>query len=249
MQVMMRVENVNILGLDYAVTDYEKASDLIIQQARATKIFKVFALPVHGIVESNTNPDFNKAAKKADMIVPDGHPVRWLMNAWFNAGLKDRVSGPTLTRYVLNKASKHQLSVFLYGGSTETVLLKFKEYITTNFPDLTICGTYREPSANGNTLTTPMLEKAKPHIILVGRGCPKQEIWISNQTYPCVMMGVGAAFSFYSGETKRAPQWMQKNGLEWLYRIIKEPRRLWKRYLITNTYFLMLVLKNFRKFF
>ena len=241
------VKRVRILdAVDYAVVDYDSASDHIIASALRRKSYGVFAMPVHGIVLSTNKGILSEAVKQADLIVPDGHPVRWAMNYFYKTQLTDRVYGPLLTWHVLNKANKYKLKVFLYGGNTETTLSKFKAYIQNNFPDVDVCGAYREASPDGETLEPETVNSTGAQIVLIGRGCPKQELWIAKNKnkIQAVMMGVGAAFSFYAGTLEQAPAWMQDRGLEWFFRLIKEPRRLFKRYFVTNTTFILLVLKQ-----
>lgn len=233
-------------AVDYAAVDYESASDIIITQAEQRNSYGVFALPVHGLVTAIQDPIMREATQKAQMIVPDGQPIRWAMNYFHQAGLKDRVYGPTLTLYVLKKANEKGLSVFLYGGSTQETLNKFADFIRDKFSNVTICGRYREEAPDGNTLSAEVIKQSGAHIVLVGRGCPRQEIWIADRlkTIDAVMMAVGAAFSFHAGTTKQAPSWMQNAGLEWLFRLLVEPQRLWKRYLLTNGYFIYLFLRE-----
>ncbi len=230
---------------DYAVVDYESASDIIIERTQQHRSYGVFAMPVHGLVTAVQDPAMYEAAQKADMIVPDGQPIRWAMNYFYKVGLKDRVYGPTLTLYVLEKAQQDRLKVFLYGGSTEETLEKFAAFIRKNYPKVDVCGMYREEDPAGDTLSSEEINRSGAHIVLVGRGCPRQEIWVANRLgkVNAVMMAVGAAFSFHAGTVKQAPAWMQNNGLEWLYRLLSEPRRLWKRYFLTNSYFIYLFLK------
>lgn len=230
---------------DYAVVDYESASDVIIENARQRNSYGVFAMPVHGLVTAVKDPAMYDAAQKADMIVPDGQPVRWAMNHFYHVGLKDRVYGPTLTLYVLKKADRQELKVFLYGGSTEEALEKFAAFIQKNYPNVEVCGQYREKNPDGDSLSTEEINASGAHIILVGRGCPRQEIWVANRLGKVkgVMMAVGAAFGFHAGTVKQAPRWMQDYGLEWLFRLLTEPRRLWRRYFYTNSYFVLLFLK------
>jgi len=243
---MSQVQKVSVLGMvDYAAVDYNSASDLIIANAVLNHSYGVFALPVHGLITAINEPAFLEATKKADLIVPDGHPIRWFMNFFYKTKLKDRVYGPELTKFVLHKANEKGLRIFLYGGSTQTTLDKFNQYISENFPNITVCGTYREPEADSETLFAEQLMECQPHIVLVGRGCPRQELWIAKNLdkVNAVMMGIGAAFSFYSGTLKQAPKWMQDNGLEWLFRLSVEPNRLFKRYFLTNSQFIFEVLK------
>ena len=240
---MINFQKVNVLGIDFAVVDYDLASDAIVEAAGKHQPYSVFALPVHGIIENHNDDEMKVATRAANMIVPDGQPVRWCMNHFHNVGLTDRVYGPTLTLHVLKKANPLGLRVFLYGGKSEETTKKFAAFIQSRYPNVKICGTYREDDPAADTLTPEMINEAQPHIVLVGRGCPRQEKWIAkNQSQVnAAMMAVGAAFSFHAGEISQAPKWMQDRGLEWLHRLMTEPRRLWKRYLVTNTTFLYLL--------
>ena len=240
------IKSVNVLGVDYSVVDYESASEVLIQAAQQRQSYALFALPVHGIIETRRDADMREAVGKADMIVPDGQPVRWFMNHFHRTGLADRVYGPTLTLHVLEKANQLGLNVFLYGGAKSTTLESFKRFVASTYPQVQICGTHREVNADDDTLTADMVNDAGTHILLLGRGCPTQEKWIAchHGRVNAVMMGVGAAFSFHAGEMDQAPAMMQKLGLEWLFRLYREPRRLWKRYFVTNATFLMLVARR-----
>ncbi len=239
-------KKVNILGIDFAVVDYDLASSVIVDAANRNESFSVFALPVHGIIENHSDEQMKQATKTANMIVPDGQPVRWCMNHFYNVGLKDRVYGPKLTLHVLDKANPLGLRVFLYGGKSEETVERFSNFIREKYPNIVICGTYREDDPTVDTLTPEMVNAKRPHILLVGRGCPRQEKWISNNQgkINAAMMAVGAAFSFHAGETAQAPRWLQDRGLEWLHRLMTEPRRLWKRYLVTNSMFLYLLFQK-----
>ena len=246
---MTPFQKVPIFKVPYAVVDYESASEVIIEEALQRRSYAVFALPVHGLVTAVKDPVMEEATQKADMIVPDGQPIRWAMNSFHKVGLKDRVYGPELTLHVLQKANKHGLKVFLYGGATQEILDKFASFIQKKYPKVEICGKYREEKADGDTMKVEEINKAGTHILLVGRGCPRQEIWIAKNhgKIKAVMMAVGAAFSFHAGAVKQAPKWMQKAGLEWFFRLLQEPRRLFKRYVTTNSYFIYLFIKH--KFF
>ncbi len=238
-----------LFGVDYSIVDYNFASDIIIENAINNSSFGVSALATHGLITSVNNSNLREQLKKIDLIVPDGQPIRWALNSFYNANLKDRVYGPTLTLHVLQKAAKNNLKVFLYG-STKNTLESFVNFITKNYPEINICGThvdrFRDASMDEDLKDIQKINNSGAHIVLVGRGCPRQEEWVSNHKGKIngVMMAVGAAFDFHAGTVKQAPVWMQNYGLEWLFRLIQEPKRLWKRYLFTNSYFIYLFLKH-----
>lgn len=245
----MQFEKRNLFGIDYAIVDYASASDIIIEHAANHKSFGVSALAVHGLVTSVKNKAVGDRVKKINMVVPDGQPVRWALNSFYKVDMKDRVYGPTLTLHVLQKASGKKLNVYLYG-STETTLMAFSAFIKTNYPGVNLCGIhvdrFRDATPEEDAADIEKINQAGAHIVLVGRGCPRQEIWTADHLgkIPAAMLAVGAAFDFHAGTVKQAPPWMQDHGLEWFYRLIKEPRRLWKRYFTTNSYFIYLFIKH-----
>ena len=247
-----KIKKLNLFGLDYAITNYEEASNIIIEEARKHKSYAVSALAVHGLITAVKNQCLLEKINNLDMVVPDGQPVKWALNAFYKCGLKDRVYGPTLTLNVLHKANINKYNIYLYG-SRETTLSKFKEFINKNYPNINICGIhidrFRDSTKNEDEEDIKRINKSNAHIVLVGRGCPKQEIWISEHkgSIKAVMIAIGAAFDFHAGTVKQAPKWMQDRGLEWFFRLIQEPKRLWKRYLFTNSQFIFLFLRQ--KFF
>lgn len=238
-----------LFWVDYADVDYNSASDIIIEKAKENKSFGVSALAVHGLMTSGTNKDLGKVINEIDLIVPDGQPVRWALNSFYKLEMRDRVYGPELTLRVLEKANQLHLRVFLYGSNQHTSDL-FKSYIELNFPNVEISGQhvdrFREATLEEDIEDIVRINQSGANIVLVGRGCPRQEFWVADHKdkVNAVMMAVGAAFDFHAGTLDQAPLWMQKNGLEWFYRLVKEPGRLWKRYLFTNSHFILKFLKN-----
>jgi N-acetylglucosaminyldiphosphoundecaprenol N-acetyl-beta-D-mannosaminyltransferase len=238
-----------LFHVGYSITDYEGATSVIIQNAIKRNSFGVSALAVHGLIESYKDKVLRDKVNKIDMVVPDGQPVRWALNAIHNANLKDRVYGPELTKRVLEQCHRHALKVYLYGSKEDT-LQRLEAYIRLTFPKIDICGThpdrFREATPEEDAEDIEKINRSGAHVVLVGRGCPRQEKWVSDHIgkVNSAMMAVGAAFDFYAGTVKQAPRWMQDRGLEWFYRLIQEPGRLWKRYLFTNSYFILLFFKQ-----
>ncbi|RBP49883.1 WecB/TagA/CpsF family glycosyltransferase [Arenicella xantha] len=247
MQSNERPATADVFGIPYAITDYTDAAKRVVTHAVARTSFSVFALPVHGVVERRRDAEFAAAIDSASLVVPDGQPIRWVMNWLHGAGLTDRVYGPTLLHHVLASPRETEFRVFVYGGRTIEVQQAFVRHIEQQYPHVVVCGAYREERPDVQTLSAAIVQDTKPNLVVVGLGCPKQEKWIAtNQNQiDAALMGVGAAFSFFSGDQQSAPQWMQDRGLEWLYRLIKEPKRLWRRYFYTNTVFIILVFKAF----
>jgi len=238
-----------LFGVNYSIVDYELASDIIIKNAIEKNSFGVSALATHGLITSVDNHKLREQLKLIDLIVPDGQPIRWALNSLYDANLEDRVYGPTLTLHVLEKAAKLNLNVYLYG-STKDTLDRFVNFINKNYRGINISGIhvdrFRDALIDEDMNDINKINDSGAHIVLVGRGCPRQEEWVSNHIgkINSVMMAVGAAFDFHAGTVMQAPPWMQNYGLEWLFRLIQEPKRLWKRYLYTNTFFIYLFIKQ-----
>lgn len=239
----------NLFGVNYSITDYEAASNTIITHALYRDSFGVSALAVHGLIECYNKPALREKVNRIDMVVADGQPIRWALNAFYKTNMHDRVYGPTLTWKVLEEADKKGLSVYLYG-STPSTLTKLVENIKRTFPNVVIAGThvdrFRDATASEDIEDIRKINESGAHLVLVGRGCPRQEVWVAEHLgkINAVMMAVGAAFDFHAGTLKQAPVWMQNAGLEWFFRLLMEPNRLWKRYLFTNSKFIYLFLRK-----
>jgi len=235
----------NLFGVKYSLTNYKTSTELIIENAVGHRSFGVSALAVHGLMECYNRPELKAKVNEIDLIVPDGQPVRWALNSFFEARLKDRVYGPKLTWCVLKAANELGLSVYLFG-STENTLTKFQNNILRSFSKIKIVGThvdrFREASTEEDKEDVEKVNRSGANIVLVGRGCPRQEVWVADHLgkINAVMMAVGAAFDFHAGTLKQAPLWMQNAGLEWVFRLGVEPKRLWRRYLFTNSQFIYL---------
>jgi exopolysaccharide biosynthesis WecB/TagA/CpsF family protein len=238
----------DLYGVYYTATNYKEAATVIIDKGASNISYGVSALAVHGLITAYNNPDLKSLVNKIDLVVPDGQPIRWALNNFYLAGLEDRVYGPLLTLKVLEEANKNNLSVYLYG-STKNTCERFAQFIRRAYPNVTIAGIhvdrFREATAEEDAEDIQKINASGANIVLVGRGCPRQEIWVANHLgkVNAAMMAVGAAFDFHAGTVKQAPSWMQNAGLEWLIRLIQEPRRLWKRYLVTNSMFIYLFFK------
>lgn len=227
----------------FADVNYETASDIIIEKAVKSESFGVSALAVHGLVTSLTDKSLGKVINDIDLLVPDGQPVKWALNSFHKLGMKDTVSGPMLLNYVFDKANNLGLGIYLYGSTLET-LEKLQAKITKYYSSIKVCGIhpdrFKEATEEEDLEDIKKINSSGAHIVLVGRGCPRQEFWVANHLgkINAVMIAIGAAFDFHAGTLMRAPKWIQKSGLEWLFRLIVEPKRLWKRYLVTNCIFI-----------
>jgi len=246
----------NLLGIYLNAIDYSAAVSKIITAAQERRSFAVSALAVHGVMTGVLDREHGYRLNHFDLLVPDGQPVRWALNWLYRTHLPDRVYGPTLTLKVCEAASKAGLPIYLYGSRPE-VLEQLITNLTTQFPGLQIAGyqpsRFRQLSAEEKKEVVENIRASQAAIVLVGLGCPRQEIWVyehrDHLTMP--MLAVGAAFDFHAGTLPQAPTSLQNAGLEWLYRLLCEPKRLWKRYVYLNPlylYLLFLQAAHVRKF-
>lgn len=197
---------------------------------------------VHSVITAGRDDQFGQVVAAADMVTPDGAPVAWMLRRLGFAG-QQRINGPDLMWKYCGDASSRNESIFLYGGTQET-LDKLRQRLHKDFPGLKVAGAYSPPframTEEEDEATVQMINASGAGTVWVGLGCPKQEKWMSAHRgrVRAVMVGVGAAFDYHAGTISRAPAWMRNSGLEWLHRLCSEPRRLWKRYLVTNTLFI-----------
>lgn len=196
---------------------------------------------VHSVVTAAHDAEFGRVVREADMATPDGAPVAWMLRRLGNVG-QQRINGPDLMWRYCEQAQSRDESIFFYGSSEETLAM-LKTKLLTAFPVLKIAGAISPPfralTPTEDTAIVEQINLSGAGVVFVSLGCPKQELWMAAHRgrINAVMIGVGAAFDYHAGTIKRAPKWMQDGGLEWLHRLVSEPRRLWKRYLVTNTLF------------
>jgi exopolysaccharide biosynthesis WecB/TagA/CpsF family protein len=237
----------NIIGVLVNAIDYEAAIDKIVRAARERRSTTVSALAVHGVMTGVLDGEHKYRLNQFDLLVPDGQPVRWALNWLHAARLKDRVRGPSLTLKICERAAADGLPLYLYG-STPEILTQFKRNLETMYPGIKIAGA--EPSKFRRLTPDERLELAQriqesgACIALVGLGCPRQETFAFElrEHLPMPILAVGAAFPFVAGLVPEAPGWMQEIGMEWMFRLMSEPRRLWRRYLYLNPAYLFLLL-------
>lgn len=228
---------------EYCALSCEDAAQVIIGHASKNQSYGVTALAVHGLMEAFNDPKLGNKINRIGMILPDGQPIIWAMNLMHGLKLKFKIPGPSLALEVLKVANKSSMKVYLYGSTSDT-LAKFTDYICRHYPNLELVGVhedrFREASAEEDRADIQKINASGAQIVLVGRGCPRQEHWIADHVgqVDAAMLAVGAAFDYHAGKLRRAPFWMQRAGLEWLFRLMQEPRRLWRRYLVTNTQFI-----------
>ncbi|MCT8166643.1 MULTISPECIES: WecB/TagA/CpsF family glycosyltransferase [unclassified Pseudomonas] len=203
---------------------------------------------VHSVVTARLDPRFSSVIENADMATSDGAPVAWLMRRLGVSG-QQRINGPDLMWAYCKEASLRGEPIFLYGGAATTLEL-LKKKLLEQMPGIVIAGAYSPPfralSPVEDTQIVDMINASGAKTVWVSLGCPKQELWMAEHRdkIKAVMIGVGAAFDYHAGVITRAPRWMRDNGFEWLHRLCSEPRRLFKRYFITNTLFVYFAMRQ-----
>jgi len=233
------------LGMNIHAVDYPRASAQTIQWAAAGESRVVCAANVHMVMEGWDDPAFRSEINHADMVTPDGMPLVWSLRH-LGAPDQPRVYGPELMLHICRQAMEAGVSVGLFGATPET-LTALKGRLVQMFPDLDIpyAGSppFRELSDEEQTAVRGAIDASGAKILFVALGCPKQEKWMAAHRgrINAVMIGVGAAFDFHTGRVRQAPGWMQRAGLEWLFRLSMEPARLWRRYLYHNPRFVILL--------
>jgi N-acetylglucosaminyldiphosphoundecaprenol N-acetyl-beta-D-mannosaminyltransferase len=199
------------------------------------------------IIEAYNDSSFAEVLDRADLVTPDGMPLVVVLQSMYGIH-QDRVAGMDLLPALIAKAADYSIPVFFYGSSNEVLARIVTRAIAEN-PKLRVVGThsppYRTLNHEENALVLNHINDSGAGIVFVALGCPKQEQWMSNNKSKvnAVMIGLGGAFPVYATLQSRAPKWMQRYSLEWLYRLIQEPRRLLFRYLYTNSVFVILLLK------
>lgn len=242
-----------ILGMRVDCTTFDKATELIIKNALEGRSEYVCVATVHMVMEAFDDIDFRNIVNSALLVTPDGMPLVWALKL---LGIKNavRVHGPALTPYLCDKAGNLGISIGFYGG-TEIVLEKMIKNLKSKFPGLQVTYAYSPPfrplTEEEDREIVENINKSEAKILFVGLGCPKQEKWMAQHKgkIKTVMIGVGAAFDFLAGVKPQAPGWMQNMGLEWLFRLITEPGRLWKRYLYHNPRFIYHFGKQLLKYY
>lgn len=242
-----------VLGVPIDVMNWEQALGRILQWGGRYESRYVCICNVHSVVTAGRDAEFGRVVAQADMATADGAPVAWMLRKLGFAG-QQRINGPDLMWRFCDEAERRGLPVYFYGSTPETLVL-LESRLRDHFKNLVISGCYSPPfraaTMDEECAEAQHINSSGAAVVFVGLGCPKQEMWMARQRgkVNAVMIGVGAAFDYHAGTVKRAPLWMQHVGLEWLHRLASEPGRLWKRYLVTNTVFLIeaakqLYLKN-----
>ncbi|NNC90701.1 MAG: WecB/TagA/CpsF family glycosyltransferase [Akkermansiaceae bacterium] len=249
-----RFQTVPVCGLPVAVLDYRQAVRQIMDwAAHGDRAYAVEAANTHVAALTRSDPEFEAAMKRFDLVCPDGMPLVWAANLSLPPGARmdDRVYGPNLMLRAIEASSgEPSIRHFFLGGEQRT-LDRLGERFAADCPESVVAGSYSPPFG-----TWPddefericgKISECGANVIWVGLGCPKQELWIAqnkDKLPPGVYLGVGAAFAFHAGEVRQAPYWLQRFGLEWAFRLLQEPRRLWGRYSKYNTIFVREFLRD-----
>ncbi len=242
----------NLLGSNISACDYEYVLKVIKERSQQKRNLLIFPAASHPLTQAFSNKSLRNVLKKYDYIVPDSQWVRWSIKFLYGVSLKDRVYGPTLFKKVCKLSEKKRYKVFLYGTTRQTLGLLVKN-LKKKYPKIKLFSrappNFADLGKNEKEKLISEIQKCKADILFIGLGSPAQIFFAHNLIFrqpaiikPLVIIPVGAAFDFVSGVKPQAPKWMQDWGLEWFYRLVNEPRRLVKRYLVYGTAFALLVI-------
>jgi N-acetylglucosaminyldiphosphoundecaprenol N-acetyl-beta-D-mannosaminyltransferase len=232
-----------LLGVPLALIDYERTMDWIDAMVQRRDRGYVVAAAVHCVMVCQEDSEMLEAVRSASLTVPDGQPLVWALNA-LGHSLSSRVYGPELMARYCERSAANGTRTFLYGGRNQGALVQLALNLRRRYPGLRIVGgyapPYRQPTEEEKDAIAREIDAAGADVVWVGIGVPKQEKWMAemrDRLKAPVLIGVGAAFDFHAGMVPQAPNWMQNVGLEWAYRLAREPRRLWRRYARYNPRF------------
>jgi exopolysaccharide biosynthesis WecB/TagA/CpsF family protein len=234
----------DVLGVPVGHWTYTTAIQRVIDLAERRIGSAVAACNVHMVMTARRDPDFRRRLSDFELVIPDSQPIRWATNLLGSAGLKEAVAGMDLTLRLCEVARDKGLGIFLYGSYPDRVT-RLADNLQCWFPGLRVVGfqpsRFRPLTEEEDREDIARINASGAHIVFVGMGCPLQERWASNHrsSVKAVMVCVGGAFDVHSGAVPRAPLLMRQSGLEWLYRLSREPRRMWRRYIYNNPTFLV----------
>lgn len=234
----------NVLGVLVDAVDYEAALSRIMEAAEGCRPYAVSALAVHGVMTGVDDIEHRYRLNHLDLVTPDGQPVRWALNLLHRTGLAERVYGPDLTLAVCEEAARRGLPVYFYGSRPEVLELLAKN-LGERFPALRIGGSepsrFRATTQEEKAETVARIVASGARITFVGLGCPRQEVFVYEyrEALSMPVLAVGAAFDYHAGLLEAPPAWVQRRGLQWLYRLAQDPTRLWRRYLVLNPRFIV----------
>ncbi len=235
-------------GVKVSATCYDEVVRDCLAAAEAHVPATIDLMPVSVLIPAVRDPWLREKLNAFDVVAPDGQPVRWSLNFFHRARLSERVYGPELTRRLCKAAAERGVAIYLYG-STPEVIERLSANLKAMFPALKIAGAesppFRPLTPHEDRQAVERINASGAGLVFIGTGGPRQEIFAHahRHSIKAVQICVGAAFDFHAGTKRMAPPWMQKRGLEWLFRLVQEPGRLWKRYLVQNTLFCALFIR------
>jgi N-acetylglucosaminyldiphosphoundecaprenol N-acetyl-beta-D-mannosaminyltransferase len=239
----LRKQTITVLQAPIDAVTWNEAISRISSWASRNESRYVCICNAHSVVTAGQDAAFGTVVSEADLATPDGAPVAWMMRK-LGKSSQERINGPDLMWKYCEQVAQLNESIYLYG-STEDTLGKLQSKLLESFPTLRIAGAYSPPfralTELEDCVIVDHINASGAGTVWVSLGCPKQELWMAAHRgrVNSVMVGVGAAFDYHAGIIRRSPLWMQNAGLEWFYRLVTEPRRLWRRYFVTNTLFIV----------
>jgi N-acetylglucosaminyldiphosphoundecaprenol N-acetyl-beta-D-mannosaminyltransferase len=233
----------DLMGVAISATDYEETLDRLFEAAHQRIPAIASFHSAHAVVSASSDEELGRRVNSFNIVAPDGQPVRWALNSLYAARMRDRVYGPETMRRVCERAAREGVPIYLYGGASQQVLDKLIVELDRRFSGLVIAGAesppFRPLTPEEDVAVIERIDASGARFVFIGLGSPKQEhfAYEHRESIKAVQLCVGAAFDFHALTKRMAPVWMQRNGLEWLFRLCSEPRRLGKRYLTTNSVF------------
>lgn len=239
----------NIFGINVSATNYDELLGIALRAGKMRQSLIISHLAVHGLIIGSKDPSFMNILNNFDIVAPDGMPLKVALNRIYKTQLQDRVYGPEFMLRICERVAANNIKVYLYGSKSH-VVKSLRDNLLSKFNRLKIVGcepsVFRPLTRAEDEFFIKRVKASGAGIVFLGLGCPIQERFAfeHRNKIKAVQICVGAAFDFHAGNTKMAPKWMQKNSLEWFFRLSQEPTRLWRRYLITNTLFIYKILSN-----
>lgn len=236
----------NILGIQVDGIDFEAGLKRVVNAAVDRKPYAVSALAVHGLMTGVLDKEQRYRLNQFDLLTPDGQPVRWALNLLYRLGLKRTVDGPTFMLRVCEEAAEKGIPIFVFGN-TEDTLATLKEKLLEKYPKLQIAGmrgsAFRQLTGPERDELVAEIRESGAQITFCGLGCPRQEVWAfeCREALSMPVISVGAAYNFHAGVVPWAPRIVKEWGFEWLYRLVHDPKRLWRRYLLLGPAYLTLL--------
>jgi N-acetylglucosaminyldiphosphoundecaprenol N-acetyl-beta-D-mannosaminyltransferase len=250
-----------VLGIPLALCGYSEVLDWIDDAVGQRRPSYMTAAAVHLVMLAREDDAVREAVLGASLVVPDGQPLVWALRLYGHREIRSRIYGPDLMLACCERAAARGTRMYLYGGRSEAAIVALTLALRTRFPGLQIVGAcspphvggipgapFREPTVEEDAKTVEEIDGSGADIVWVGTGQPRQELWMARMRPKLeapMLIGVGAAFDFHAGLVAQAPTWIGRHGLEWAYRLAREPRRLWRRYLRYNPRFVAAVAREY----